>query len=151
MEDIQNLCVYAIGFIFILFFISEYNLPNVFEQFIFTDLGLIFLLVMVILLFSMYNPLIIFLGCLVLLVLLSKMSVKDIIDRDVKHKEMKEKVFSNKHFESPSLDSCGDLSQCKKMDNLEVTTVQSMLPYVDDTVVDSKPSWKPVLCKPIVD
>ena len=150
MEDIQNLCIYALGFIFILFFISEYNLPHLFESFFLTDLGLIFLLVVVIMLFSMYNPLVILIGFLVFIILMSKISVSDIIDKDLKIEHFKKQSVKNHDFESPSFDSCGDLSNCKKDDNLEVVAVQSMLPYVDDSVLESKPSWQPVLCKPIV-
>ena len=94
----------------------------------------------------MYNPLVIFIGLIVLIILISKISVSNIIDKDLKI----ENIIKNQNFESPSFDSCGDLSNCKKDDNLEVVTVQSMLPYVDDSVLDSKPSWQPVLCKPIV-
>ena len=148
MEEIQNLCVFTLGFIFILFFISENNDPQMLSSFIFTDIGVIILLVILVLLFNLYNPLVVFIGCLVFVVLLSKLSSTNIL-KPVDTLDSSIQSRSDKRYESKAFKDCRKPFHCNK-DNLEIVAVQSMLPYVDDSVVDSKPSWKPVLCKPIV-
>ena len=143
----DNLCIYALGVLFILFLISENNSPNIFSDFLFTDLGLISALVIIILLCNMNNSIILVIGLFVLLLLLSKTTILSAHNKQEYFKEINKPV---QNYESQAFDSCRSTLNCSDRDNLELVSVQSMLPYVNDEIVESKPSWKPVLCKPIV-
>lgn len=143
----DNLCIYGLGCLFILCLISQHNNPDLLGDFIFSNLGLLTSVLLIVLLFNMNNSLILTIGIFILLIIFVKYVLLEQTNNSIIHDQS---VITNRVYESSAFDSCKSTFNCKDKDNLEVISVQSMLPYVDDSIVESKSSWKPILCKPIV-